>query len=56
MRLAESRHVEAGKSNIKRIDSIQKINWPDMVFGPVNLWCLPPASFFYRKRSDNGFI
>ncbi|PCJ89195.1 MAG: hypothetical protein COA54_00190 [Thiotrichaceae bacterium] len=25
------------------------INWPDMTFGPVNLWCLPSACFFYRN-------
>jgi len=24
----------------------RKMYWPDMVFGPVNLWSLPPALFF----------
>jgi len=29
----------------------RKISWPDLMFGPVNLWTLPPADFFYRKLS-----
>ncbi len=31
----------------------RKMYWPDMVFGPVNLWSLPPALFFYRNLSIN---
>ena len=30
-----------------------KIKWPDIHFGPVNLWALPPASYFYREKSGS---
>jgi hypothetical protein len=42
--------VEEKKRGKQRRLNVPDIIWPDMVFGPVNLWCLPPADFFYRKR------
>ena len=44
--------AETGKTNSKGLDRTRKINWPDLVFGPVNVWSLPPASFFYRKLDE----
>jgi len=41
----------AEKQKVKSGNYYKGIHWPDMVFGPVNLWCLPPASFFYRRVS-----
>ena len=41
--------IETDKADIKKIINQRKINWPDLVFGPVNLWTLPSASFFYKK-------
>jgi hypothetical protein len=32
------------------IEQTRKLNWPDLMFGPVNLWCLPSAAFFYGAR------
>ncbi len=49
MRLAEKENKKTEKAaSIKTRKNI-KINWPDLVFGPVNLWSLPSAEFFYRK-------
>lgn len=28
------------------------INWPDLTFGPINLWSLPPANWFYRGQQE----
>ena len=53
MRLGKN--VEAGSEKavtIKTNTDIKrnrKIIWPDLMFGPVNLWVLPPADFFYRR-------
>ena len=30
-----------------------KIKWPDIHFGPVNLWVLPSASYFYRDKTES---
>jgi len=56
MRVAVEK-TQANKTNITNSEQAgkisgkiaRKINWPDLVFGPVNLWSLPPASFFYRE-------
>jgi len=44
--------ADAGKAIT--IKASRKISWPDLMFGPVNLWTLPPASFFYRKLKINS--
>ena len=31
------------------IKASRKISWPELMFGPVNLWTLPAADFFYRR-------
>ena len=45
--------IHSNKTNVRQASTGShkkpKLNWPDLVFGPVNLWSLPPASFFYRK-------
>lgn len=28
------------------------ISWPEMTFGPVNLYSLPPAWFFYLSAEE----
>jgi len=52
MRLT-AEQADKNKTDIKTAKRARKItgkiNWPDLVFGPVNLWSLPPASFFYRE-------
>ena len=54
LRLGES--IKSGheglKSNKSETPERQKINWPNLMFGPVNLWCLPSASFFYGKLAE----
>jgi len=47
VRINKTGETVADKKTIK--NTTRKINWPDLVFGPVNLWSLPPADFFYRK-------
>ena len=47
MRLGKNVEADAGKAII--IKASRKISWPDLMFGPVNLWTLPSADFFYRK-------
>jgi len=47
MRLNKKAKADAGKAIT--IKASRKISWPELMFGPVNLWTLPPASFFYRK-------
>jgi len=49
MRITEQEIIKKEKHDIKGKNTNRKIYWPDLVFGPVNLWSLPPASFFYRK-------
>lgn len=29
-----------------------KIFWPDIRFGPVSLWSLPPAWWFYSSKEE----
>lgn len=52
----EARRTKTIQSSLTRLDRIQKINGPDMIFGPANLWSLTPASFIYRKKNDKGLI
>ena len=54
MRLDEAHKLTAETQAIKIKNELDagvnsRINWPDLTFGPVNLWCLPSASFFYGK-------
>ena len=41
--------VKTGETSSMGLDTVRKINWPDLVFEQVNLWSLPSASFFYRN-------
>jgi hypothetical protein len=55
MRVTEKTKVNSDKTDMLkkgRVENIRarKINWPDLMFGPVNLWSLPPAWFFYKKE------
>ena len=36
----------------RKSEQDKKDLWPDIWFGPVNLWVLPPAEFFYRSQND----
>jgi len=47
MRVAKNAKADSEKA--VTLKTSKNINWPDLMFGPVNLWTLPPASFFYRK-------
>jgi len=47
MRIGKNAKADAGKAIAIKVS--RKISWPDFMFGPVNLWTLPAASFFYRK-------
>ena len=33
-----------------------KVSWPDLTFGPVNLYSLPPAWFFYMSREEKSAL
>jgi hypothetical protein len=49
MRVRKNVKADSDGTVVIKKDRHRKINWPDLMFGPVNLWTLPPASFFYRK-------
>lgn len=30
------------------------VSWPELTFGPVNLWSLPPADWFYMTTQQKN--
>lgn len=28
------------------------VDWPEMTFGPINLWALPPAWWWYMTKEE----
>lgn len=49
MRMIEPVAADKTKPEVNTVDPVHKLYWPDLIFGPVNLWSLPSAGFFYRN-------